>query len=301
MIKLKETMTGVAGEVSQEDLEAINRLSKTPLTADEVYTFDILLCDNEIDRDFERFTVEAIGKLSDMFVGKTGIFDHTWSAHGQKARIYKTQVAEDPARVTAAGEPYTYLRASAYMLKNSENEALIDDIRSGIKKEVSIGCSVAEITCNICGEPDGSPSCSHIRGGEYGGVLCCRVLNEPTDAYEWSFVAVPAQRDAGVIKRYGNLPKGMSDETFKRMEKEARLGREYLKSLRDETLKLGALAAPDIPEETVRSVLLKLDEDELVSIREMFRKRVDKLYPPVCQLTYEREQIRDQDENYYKI
>lgn len=298
MLKCKETTAGTVREIAAEDLDAINRFSKVPLTADEVFTFDLLLCDNEIDRDYERFTPEAICKLRDMFVGKTGIFDHTWSAHGQKARIYKTSVVEDGSRITAAGEPYTYLKASAYMLKNSENEGLIDDIRSGIKKEVSIGCSVSEITCNICGEPDGSPSCSHIRGAEYNGVLCCRVLNEPTDAYEWSFVAVPAQRDAGVIKRFG---KDVSDESFKRLEKEARLGRAYMKALRDETEMLGKLVMPELQEETAKSVLSKLDEDELISFRTLLRKRVDKLYPPVCQLKHQREQIKDQDENYYKI
>ena len=28
------------------------------------------------------------------------------------------------------------------------------------------------------------------------------MLDDPYDAYEWSFVAVPAQREAGVIKMY---------------------------------------------------------------------------------------------------
>ncbi len=37
----------------------------------------------------------------------------------------------------------------------------------------------------------------------YGEKLCFMELQEPTDAYEWSFVAVPAQRRAGVVKRFG--------------------------------------------------------------------------------------------------
>ncbi|MBQ6539815.1 MAG: hypothetical protein IJL71_02155 [Oscillospiraceae bacterium] len=263
-----------------------------------MFTFDLLLCDNEIDRDFERFSADAISGLCEMFLGRTGIFDHTWSAHGQKARIYKTQVIEDPSKITSYGEPYIYLKASAYMLRNAENEALIDDIRSGIKKEVSIGCSVKEITCNICGEPDGSPSCSHIRGAEYDGVICCRVLNEPTDAYEWSFVAVPAQRDAGVMKRFSGAA---DDDAIKRLEKEADLGRMYLGKLRDDTAKSAVLVLPELNEDILRSVLSKLDEKELMSLGETLKKRADKLYPPVCQLKYQREQARDKDENYYKI
>ena len=34
-------------------------------------------------------------------------------------------------------------------------------------------------------------------------MLCHTILSDITDAYEWSFVAVPAQRNAGVTKQYG--------------------------------------------------------------------------------------------------
>ena len=44
--------------------------------------------------------------------------------------------------------------------------------------------------------------CDHEKGGEYGGKLCYHILDEPLDAYEWSFVAVPAQVNAGVTKRF---------------------------------------------------------------------------------------------------
>ena len=43
-------------------------------------------------------------------------------------------------------------------------------------------------------------SCGHRRGQTYDGRLCFFNLEEPADAYEWSFVAVPAQRKAGVVK-----------------------------------------------------------------------------------------------------
>lgn len=39
-------------------------------------------------------------------------------------------------------------------------------------------------------------------GKSYKGAVCHAVLCEPTDAYEWSFVAVPAQRGAGVTKAF---------------------------------------------------------------------------------------------------
>ena len=43
-------------------------------------------------------------------------------------------------------------------------------------------------------------TCGHQPGKKYGGRLCYTLLEDPTDAYEWSFVAVPAQPAAGVTK-----------------------------------------------------------------------------------------------------
>ena len=38
------------GTVSDETLEKINRFTKKKLSADEVYVFSAVLCDNEIDQ-----------------------------------------------------------------------------------------------------------------------------------------------------------------------------------------------------------------------------------------------------------
>ena len=92
----------------REELEAINRFAKTPLTAEQVYVFPVRLCDNEVDRDFERFDTAALERLGELFLGKSGIFDHQWSALGQTARIYRTEMVRDPARVTAAGAALPY-------------------------------------------------------------------------------------------------------------------------------------------------------------------------------------------------
>ena len=73
---------------------------------------------------------------------------------------------------------------------------------SGIKKEVSVGCAMGEAACSICGADVRKKGCRHEKGKWYGGKLCHTVLDCPTDAYEWSFVAVPAQREAGVVKCY---------------------------------------------------------------------------------------------------
>lgn len=62
--------------LDEELLEKLNRYTRKPVSAQEVYTFPVILCDNEIDRDGERFSVPALERLAELFVGKTGIFDH---------------------------------------------------------------------------------------------------------------------------------------------------------------------------------------------------------------------------------
>ena len=166
----------------ERELEAVNRFAKTVLTEEQVYIFSVRLCDNEVDRDLERFAAEALETLGELFVGKSGIFDHQWSARGQTARIYRTEMVREPSRVTVAGDPYCWLKGWAYLLRTEKNADLIAEIEGGIKKEVSVGCSVARRVCSICGAEAGT--CTHEKGRTYGEQLCFTELREPTDAYE---------------------------------------------------------------------------------------------------------------------
>lgn len=189
------------GTLTPEALEAINRCTQTPVTADEVFVFSVLLCDNEVDRDFERFSVESLHALAPLFLGKTAISNHSMDANDQTARTFFTEVLTDPVKKTSLGEAYTYLKAHCYMLRIPKNEALIAEISAGIKKEVSVGCAVSKRICSICGADKSKTPCAHQNGKTYRGKLCHTVLEAPTDAYEWSFVAVPAQRNAGVTNK----------------------------------------------------------------------------------------------------
>ena len=228
---MKDTVGGEGAALNPGDLELIGALARRPLGAEEVYTFSVRLCDNEIDRDFERFTLQTLEELAPLFVGKAGIFDHQWSARGQAARIYKTQVVREGPQLTRAGDGYCWLKGWAYMVRTEGNRDLIAEIEGGIKREVSVGCAVERVVCSICGQE--LDSCPHEKGEEYDGQVCHGVLTGAADAYEWSFVAVPAQRKAGVIKSAG-----------RRLEDEARLGRKYLKGLRHEMVRLAGIAEP---------------------------------------------------------
>ena len=43
-------------DIREGELELINKHTRTPLTENDVYAFSVILCDNDIDRDFERFS-----------------------------------------------------------------------------------------------------------------------------------------------------------------------------------------------------------------------------------------------------
>lgn len=89
------------------------------------------------------------------------------------------------------------------MVRTDSNRDLIREIDAGIKKEVSVSCMAASHTCSVCGKDRRIGGCPHVQGELYQGMLCHTVLSDITDAYEWSFVAIPAQRQAGVTKQYG--------------------------------------------------------------------------------------------------
>lgn len=281
------------------DLEKINKFTRHTFDADSLYIFSIALCNNDIDRDYEKFSVEALNEMKGKFVGKTGIADHSMKSSDQKARIFDTWVEKADGRKTADGEDFYQLKAKAYMVKSDENMALITDIEAGIKKEVSVSCSVGKSICSICGMDKKSGHCNHIGGREYKGKTAYSVLSDVRDAYEFSFVAVPAQREAGVTKSFNiekenlnltdiikalkdcdssvTLTKSQAENVLCHMDKlseEAELGREYKKSLTDEVVGLCAKAMPDMDLQTFSSVAQVMTTKELMSFKKAFSKSV---------------------------
>lgn len=200
--------------MDDKTLEKINALTRRTFKEEELYTFPVVLCHNDIDRDLERFSDDSLDDMAKLFIGKTGIFDHAPTADNQAARIYDTEVITDPEKVTAWGGAYRCLKGYAYMVKTDSNADLITEIDAGIKKEVSVSCSAVSRKCSICGKSLNEGGCEHRRGEIYNGQLCHTVLEGIADAYEWSFVAVPAQVGAGVAKQYKINRGGNTMEDF---------------------------------------------------------------------------------------
>lgn len=199
-------------EVTEDELKKINKFTLAPLKTEEVFTFKLVMGDNELDdRNYEPFNLNALKDLKKLYIGKTMIKDHRRTADNQIARVYDTELVQDSSKIVKTGEIYTKLIAKCYMVKTEKNTDLISEIKAGIKKEVSTSCKPKHAYCSICGLDNMKNYCSHWWGKEYetqdGKKICYFTLDGAKEAYEVSFVAVPAQPRAGTTKNYGGKEK----------------------------------------------------------------------------------------------
>ena len=271
-------------EITDEVLKKINRYSVKQLNADEVFCFSIILCDNDIDRDTEKFTKKSLEQLGELFKGRTGILDHNPRCENQQARIFDTFVKD--------GEIYCALQGLAYMVRTDENKDFISEIEGGIKKEVSVSCKMEKRVCSVCGADLNTNPCMHIKGENYGGKLCYTLLENPLDAYEWSFVAVPAQKNAGVTKKSctadGTIAKNIKGDDEKRTE------------LEKDILRLSYFAKPFENAFKVSEAMKNLDIESLEILRKNLEKQTEDYNPGsfISQPDYDEEQ---ENENLYKL
>ena len=304
-------------------MEKINSYALSELSAEDVFVFSVVLCDNEIDRDGERFTVESLKTLEELFVGKTAIMNHSMKTEDQNARTFKTELITD-GRKNSLGEDYYYLKAWAYMVRTETNADLIREIEAGIKKETSVGCSVSQIRCSICGNDRRKKRCSHIKGNEYGGKLCFDELVNPTDAYEWSFVAVPAQKNAGVTKgmksgearntqdilkafeSHNDITLSASEceeilSKMKQLEEKAVDGEKYREALIKNAVALSAVLFPEIGAEGMGEICKTLSVDSLEKLTSALSKKKANSLPCGYQTAADTENVKDENNSSFMI
>ena len=279
--KATEALSG--GIPTAAQLEAINGQAKAAMTAEQIYVFSLRLCDDQVDRDMERFDTAALPALAKLFIGKTGIVDHQWSAAKQVARIFAAEVVRE--------DRVSYIKAWAYIRRGGANEEVIADIEAGIKKEVSVGCAMGRAVCSVCGSEYGS--CGHVKGEHYDGQLCVAILKEPMDAYEFSFVAVPAQPNAGVLKALGGGNRTLKElaeqfgaqSEYRALFKEAQLGREYKKQIGNDVVRLCLSLDLGVEEPALRAIAEKAGAEELMKLKEALENRLAESMPMVTQLS----------------
>lgn len=330
----KSQKTGAIPSVEErlpdgEAMEKIAPFARRKLTPEEVFVFPVILCDNEIDRDGERFTEDCLDDLVPLMKGRTGICDHDPKAENQLARLYDCRVEKVDREINSLGQPLRRLVGSAYMLRTPQNAERIAAIEGGICKEVSISCAVSRQTCSVCGRD--ARTCTHLKGRMYGDKRCFVELSDPTDGYEWSFVAIPAQRNAGVTKAgkaVNHLEENMTlfktisegrltecpsevmltdQEALELSDKVAKLsaladmGKKYEAGLRDETLRLSKLAGVDLPEEMTARICGKLDGEELSSLKKLFASLCAKKFPMRPQTATETPVVPEETLDSYRI
>ena len=282
-MKIKKATEALTGGVPTEaQLGAINAQARAKMTPEQVYVFSLRLCDDQIDRDGERFDTAALTGLAKLFIGKTGILDHRWSSDSQVARIFATEVVRE--------ERVSYIKAWAYIRRGGAADEIIADIEAGIKKEVSVGCAMGRAVCSICGSDYGT--CGHQKGEYYNGQLCCAILKEPMDAYEFSFVAVPAQPEAGVLKGLGNGKRSLKElaeqfgaqAEYRALFREAQLGQKYRKQIQDDVVRLCLCLELGVEEPTLRAVVEKAGTEELLKLQAALDARLAECMPMQTQL-----------------
>ena len=231
------------------------------------------------------------------------------SAENQLARVFDTEVVKVDGRKTKTGDDFYTLRAKAYMRRTSDNENIINEIDAGIKKEVSVSCSAGRSTCSVCKKDKRKGNCGHVNGKSYDGNLCYTILDDITDAYEFSFVAVPAQKEAGVIKAFGNEKGEIDLDTIRKQldfsgesimlskkeaeaiasfidetEENARLGTEYRKNLVKSLIGLCGRVVPEMDMKTFEGVANVMTAKELSVFKGAFEKHIAAAEKPSPQL-----------------
>ena len=112
------------------------------------------------------------------------------------------------------------------------------------------------------------------------------------DAYEFSFVAVPAQREAGVLKAIGGRNrtlKELADQfgaqaEYRSLFKEAELGRQYRKELEADVVRLCMTLDLGTEYEVLQGIMKNAGAEDLQKFRDALEKRTAEFLPVTTQL-----------------
>ena len=150
---LKSAASGA--EVTPEMLAKINKFPLKPLATEDVYVRKYLLAHNAVDRDRERFPEGMLDEFSQTLPGKSFLFMHNkqylplglWfdaQTETMTSEQFKALTGEDallPPGVSTVKVMWSWF----YMLKNSDNQAMMDNIDAGIYRQASIGFAASDL------------------------------------------------------------------------------------------------------------------------------------------------------------
>lgn len=224
---------------SGEQLAKINEFTQSTKSAEDVICFSTLSCNDQLDRDLDRFTAECVedfAKLPEPYssVGKGYMVSHDYT---------KLPVGTVFEVGTENIEGVKHLTNSVFMPNTEQYKNFIENIDFGIYRFVSVGVMLDDSACTVCSSPmvgnywtfclenghekglwydpnsdekDSWGWAEPVAEGTKGAVLCTRDLFTPKDFYELSQVFLGAQYGAqlersavgkGIVK---GLTKGMA-------------------------------------------------------------------------------------------
>lgn len=189
---------------------------------------------------------------------------------------------------------------------------------------------VKKRVCSVCG----AESCVHVPGKTYNGKRCVRILSGAADAYEFSFVAVPAQRAAGVVKKFSprfeesekkkevktvyDIVKKLADgedsvtvakeelnmlkTELKALFDRAECGDRYRAALCERIYKLSAVAQPEFKRGLTEAITKSLGIAELEEMAAALAKAAERKMPVMPQLAAEKtEDTNAADDGAFRI
>lgn len=198
------------GKPTEAQIARINQLSKTSLTADEVFWFndkmigDGLITDryyrmmNPTLRDFREHVKEGVAFLldhPDMLGMRLAM------PHGRTFDAVLRNVAEEER----TGDETKALFGDHYiprgvMVNGIGTDDVIRQIETGIMFDTSIGFSKGKFICSICNQPyyGWDSKCTHFAGKEYDGKVCEVQVHPPAILNHNAGVYAGAYPGAGI-------------------------------------------------------------------------------------------------------
>ncbi len=154
---------------------------------------ECVLCNNQVDRDFERFADPLLEDFAKTLPGKSLLVGHRHDGVGEGLWIRGAVFREGERSELRAvfGIP---------VLDDEANKALRNRVESGIARFVSIGFSAEDLICDVCGQPVlGNTQCPHWPGTRLAdGKMVTATWIPPGETMEGSLVYLGAQFGAEV-------------------------------------------------------------------------------------------------------
>ena len=224
-----------AGTPDDDTLAQINRLARSPLTAEDLFVFDCVPSTDRLDSYYTRMAESSLANYAtDALSGVALMNSHRTSPWlgGIELPIGRTFYGE-----VQASNGSSQLFARAYLLrdyqpneKTANTDTLIRGIQAGVISDLSIGFKPGRMVCSICSRNYANyQDCPHFAGARYDGDLCF-VWIEDAHLSEVSLVYDGATPGAAIRKAEAAAEMGILDsESTTKLENlyQVRLARRF--------------------------------------------------------------------------